>query len=58
MWSAPDDLCTSHKEMVVELLMFGLSFPPLSDVGAVVVLLGAAVLLLYFVIWPPVASSN
>jgi len=38
--------------MVVELLMFGLSFPPLSDVGAVFVLLGAAVLLLYFVIWP------
>ncbi|MCD2201634.1 hypothetical protein LPA44_17370 [Halobacterium sp. KA-4] len=38
--------------MVVELLMIGLSFPPLSDVGAVVVLLGAAVVLLYFVVWP------
>jgi hypothetical protein len=38
--------------MVIEFLMFGLSLPPLSDVGAVVVLLAAAVLLLYFVIWP------
>lgn len=48
----PDDLYTSHKEMLVELLMFDIPFPPLSDVGAIVVLLAAAVLLVYFVIWP------
>jgi hypothetical protein len=50
--TTPDDLYTSHKQVVVELLMFDLSFPPLSDIGAVVLLLAATVLLFYFVIWP------